>query len=328
MIFDREGYSPELFAQLWGQRMATQTYRTGTLEDWPVAEFQEYEVGLPHGEKQRMKLAERGVWLGKKLWLREIRLLGSDAHQTAVISTDFKSDLVQIARQMFSRWAQENWFKYMIEHFGLESLVTYQLEPVSETTRVVNPAARTLGAQIKSKAAQLSRRRAEYGAEELAGPWEVQVAEAYQSRQAQWRQTIEAWEKEVQTLKQKRKAVPSQLTLGELPPAERFQQFSRAKKHLVDTIKMVAYRAETALAMSLRQHMARTDDGRALLREIFVAAADLCPDETAGTLTVNLHHLSNACSDQLAAKMPEELNATETIFPGTKLQMVFKLVSN
>ena len=91
-----------------------------------------------------MKLAERGVWLGQKLWVREIRLLGSDGHQTAVISTDFQSDLVQIARQMFSRWAQENWFKYMIEHFGLESLVTYQLEPVSETTRVVNPAARTL----------------------------------------------------------------------------------------------------------------------------------------------------------------------------------------
>jgi hypothetical protein len=194
MIFDREGYSPELFAELWRQRIAAQTYRKGSLEDWPVEEFQEYEAGLPNGEKQRMKLAERGVWLGDKLWVREIRQLAFDGHQTAVISTDFKSDLVQIARQMFSRWAQENWFKYMIEHFGLESLVTYQLEPVSETTRVVNPAARTLGTQIKSKVAQLSRRRAEYGAGELAGPLEVEVAEAYQSRQTQLRQTIEALE--------------------------------------------------------------------------------------------------------------------------------------
>ena len=328
MIFDREGYSPELFAELWGQRIAAQTYRKGRLEDWPGTEFREYAVVLPHGEKQRMKLAERGVWLGNKLWVREIRLVSSDGHQTAVISTDFKSDLVQIARQMFSRWAQENWFKYMIEHFGLESLVTYQLEPVSETTRVVNPVARTLGCQIKSHAAQLSRRRAEYGAGELAGPLEVGRAEEYQSRQTKLRQTIESLEKEVAALKQKRKETPSHLTLGELPPAERFQQFSRARKHLVDTIKMVAYRAETALAMSLRQHMARTDDARALLREIFVGAADLCPDEAAGTLTVNLHRLSNACSDQLAAKMAEELNATETIFPGTNLRMVFKLVSD
>ena len=327
MIFDREGYSPELFAELWGQRIAAQTYRKGALEDWPVAEFQEYEVVLPNGEKQSLKLAERGVWLGQKLWLREIRRLGADGHQTAVISTDFQSDLVQIARQMFARWAQENWFKYMIEHFGLESLVTHQLEPVSATTRVVNPAARAVGSQIKSKAAQLSRRRAEYGAGELAGPLEVKVAEAYQSRQTQLRQTIEALENEVAALKQKRQGLPAHVTLGELPPAEQFQQLARAKKHLVDTIKMVAYRAETALAMSLRQHMARTDDARALLREIFGTAADLCPDESAGTLTVNLHHLSNAGSDRLATKMAEELNATETIFPGTKLKMVFKLVS-
>jgi hypothetical protein len=82
---------------------------------------------------------------------------------------------------MFSRWVQENWFKYMIEYFGLESLVTYQLEPASETTRVVDSAARTLGSQIKSKTAQLTRRRAEYGAAELAGPLEVGVAEEFRA---------------------------------------------------------------------------------------------------------------------------------------------------
>lgn len=327
MIFDREGYSPELFAELWEQRVAAQTYRKGTLADWPAEEFQEYEVTLPQGEKQTMKLAERGVWLGDKLWVREIRQLNDTGHQTAVISTDFQSDRVPIACQMFSRWAQENWFKYMIEHFGLESLMTYQLEPVSETTRVVNPAVRGLTAQIKRQTTQLTRRRAEYGAGQLAGPLEVAAAEQYQNRQTQLRQTIEALEQEVGALKQQRKQLPSHVTLGELPPVERFQQLARPKKHLVDTLKMVAYRAETALAMSLRQHMARTNDARALLREIFVAPADLWPDETTKTLTVSLHHLSNACSDQLANRLAEELNATETIFPGTQLRMVFKLVS-
>ena len=37
MLFDREGYSPELFAELWGQRIAAQTYRKGTLEAWPLS---------------------------------------------------------------------------------------------------------------------------------------------------------------------------------------------------------------------------------------------------------------------------------------------------
>jgi hypothetical protein len=89
VIFDREGYSPELALELWEKRIASQTYRKGKLEAWPVEEFREYAAGLPNGEEQPMKLAERGVWLGNKLWVREIRRLGSDGHQTAIIITDF-----------------------------------------------------------------------------------------------------------------------------------------------------------------------------------------------------------------------------------------------
>ena len=174
------------------------------------------------------------------------------------------------------------------------------------------------GLQSKGGDKLTSRRRAEYGAGELAGPLEVQAAEAYQSRQTQLRLTIEALEKEVVTLKQKRQEVPSHLTLGELPPTERFQQFSRAKKHLVDTIKMVAHPGRNRLG----DVPAPVDDPdqrcAGIATRDFVTAADLYPDETAGTLTVNLHHLSNAGSDQLPAKMAEELNVTETIFPGTK----------
>jgi hypothetical protein len=48
---------------------------------------------------------------------------------------------------------------------------------VAVGARVANPAARALASQIKSRAAQLSRRRAEYGAGELAGPLEVEAAE-------------------------------------------------------------------------------------------------------------------------------------------------------
>ena len=49
-------------------------------------------------------------------------------------------------------------------------------------------------------------------------------------------------------------------------------------KHLTDTIKMVAYRAETALVRCLPPHYVRTeDDGRALLREMFLTSADILP---------------------------------------------------
>lgn len=64
------------------------------------------------------------------------------------------------------------------------------------------------------------------------------------------------------------------MALGELPAAEQFPQLRAESKHLVDTIKLLAYRAETALAGTVRENLARHDDARALVREILRTTAD------------------------------------------------------
>ena len=176
MIFDREGYSPAWIKELLGQRIACHTYRKYPGQDWAESEFSQQTVRGPRGEPGQMKLAERGSWLGETVWVREIRKLTETGHQTAVISTDFQTGASQIAVQMFSRWSQENYFRYMIEHYNLDRLVEYATEPLAETTRVVNPAHRKLEGQIKSQAAKLSRRRAQFGDLMLEGELEVSPA--------------------------------------------------------------------------------------------------------------------------------------------------------
>ena len=64
-----------------------------------------------------------------------------------------------------------------------------------------------------------------------------------------------------------------------------------------------------------------------LTAPIFDAEADLTPDLVTNTLTVRLHHLTQAAHDQAIEHMLAELNATQTIFPGTHLTLVFKLGS-
>ena len=90
---------------------------------------------------------------------------------------------------------------------------------------------------------------------------------------------------------------------------------------------MIAYRAETAMANSLREHLKRPDEARRLLRALYTTEADLLPDPEAGTLTVRLHHGANAATDQVIEKLCEELNATETLFTRTNLRLVLKLGS-
>jgi len=64
-----------------------------------------------------------------------------------------------------------------------------------------------------------------------------------------------------------------------------------------------------------------------LLRQIFDTEADLTPDPANNTLTVRLHHLTQAAHDQAIEKLLAELNDTQTTFPGTNLKLVFKLGS-
>ena len=84
---------------------------------------------------------------------------------------------------------------------------------------------------------------------------------------------------------------------GELPEPERFLRLLPERKHFLDTNKMIAYRAETALVSVLREWLACEDDARALLRHILRNGADLVPDFLAKTLTVRLHHLAQNAHD-------------------------------
>jgi hypothetical protein len=65
---------------------------------------------------------------------------------------------------------------------------------------------------------------------------------------------------ELAPLKEQRKSIKRHITFEELPESARFERLCVSSKHLIDTVKMVAYRAETAMAHTLGEKMARTDD--------------------------------------------------------------------
>ena len=112
------------------------------------------------------------------------------------------------------------------------------------------------------------------------------------------------------------------------PEEEQFTRLRTERKHFLDTIKMIAYRAETSMASLLRENLARPDDAHSLLRQIFQNEADLFPNLTANTLTVRLHHFTHAAHDHAIQHMRAERNETQTVFPGTSLTLVFKLKSD
>ena len=327
LVFDREGYSPDFLKRMKAQRIACLTYHKFPGEDWPEEEFAPFQVRLPNGEVVTMDLAERGTGLSNGLWVRELRKRTERGHQTAILCTDYRSEAAPLAMAMFARWSQENFFKYAREHFSLDRLADYRTEVISDPLRVVNPDYRHLDGKVRSTTGKLTRRLAKFAAMSLQEPIEPKHVEPFLRRKAALQEEIEILQHELDALKAKRKETPHHVTVDELRQEARFRQLSTHSKQLVDTIKMIAYRAETAMANSLREHLKRPDEARRLLRALYTTEADLLPDPEEGTLTVRLHHSANAATDQVLEKLCEELNATETFFPRTNLRLVLKLGS-
>jgi hypothetical protein len=330
ILFDREGYSPKFFKEMWQiHRIACITYHKYPKDDWPTAEFTTIETTLPGGERVWLRLAERGLWIGNKksgLWVREVRKLTTSGHQVSLISTAFGESAPEDSIRLFSRWSQENFFRYMMEHFAIDLLNEYGTEEIPETKRpVVNPRWRELDRRKRSVKSKLTHRQARFAALTLHPESDESAQANWEKRKAELVEEIDQLEHELTGIDNQRKATPSHVDWDKLAETEKFQRLAPSRKQLVDTVKMIAYRAETALASIVREKLARTDDARSLLRDLFRSEADLLPDLEQRVLRVHVHPMSNPRADRAIVHLLEHLNAAEFTYPGTSLRLVYSI---
>ena len=168
LVFDREAYSVPFFIELKKRRIAFCTYRKNVKDKWDAKAFQHYTVVDKFGQTVHMKLAERRTCLmtkkekgkpQKSIEVREIRKLGSSGHQTSIISNNFELSITDIGVYMFAGWSQENWFKYAIESFGIDYLVSNFKSSIPDTYKIPNPAYKSIYREQKSIAGKLAKQK-------------------------------------------------------------------------------------------------------------------------------------------------------------------------
>jgi hypothetical protein len=93
--------------------------------------------------------------------------------------------------------------------------------------------------------------------------------ETYERKKGQLQQAVEERRLRIEQLKAQRKTVPKHIVIKDLSEKDRFHRPRSEKKHFVDTIKLIAYRAETALAQLAGEKLKRFDDARSLIRQLF-----------------------------------------------------------
>ena len=138
IVFDREGWSPECFKRWKQQKFDVLTYRKGKQSRWQERFFRKI-TRCVDGRKVSYRLAKRRVKLSSGLWVHEVRRLTDDGHQSAVITTCENLSAFQTALRMFSRWRQENFFRYMRQEFAIDHLCTNAVELADPKRQVPNP---------------------------------------------------------------------------------------------------------------------------------------------------------------------------------------------
>ncbi len=318
LVFDREGWSPSCFRRLAGRGIACITWHKNFKgADWPETDFGTFEVPI-HGPAQvrmmSVALAEKKVFLSNRFEVRQIRRRLDSGRQVALITTDPYMPMQQVAGALFSRWSQENCFKYMRHEFNLDALPTHDLETLHPDTQVVNPARRELEKQIKRLCSRLGS---------LRNKTADQAKNGHNS--AVLLAQIETLELQMQEHKAQRTELPMHILAADLDNDDRLDMIPSRQRLLLDIIRMIAYRAETRMIPAVAQMQGKKTNARKLLSAVMTADADIVPDSENAVLRVRLLGLGSDCCDRALKALLAELNETHTIFPGTNLRMVYEI---
>ena len=332
IVFDREGYSPELFRRMWEKhRIACMTYRKNCNDRWPEKEFSKENAIMPRGETVEMKLAERGSALGKNgFWVKEVRKLTETGHQTAIVTTAYRLDRTVVAPCMFTRWCQENFFSYAMHHFPIDELTEYGAEAFSGTEKLVNPQWRELERERNSAKGKLIRRQAKYVSmdSQISADPNHKGYQKWEARKAKLLEEIQLLEADIEDLKEKKKTIPHHITWSQLPEEDKFKRIPSSRRRLVNTVAMIVYRSETAMAslMQSESSSVTSSKARSILQDLFTTPADILPEPEKKRMRIRIHGAATPAVNHELNKLFNHLNNTETIYPFTEMKMVFESI--
>ncbi len=327
LVFDREAYDIPFFKKLWNEyRIAVLTYRKSVTDTWPELDFKKCE-SVVIGKNVSMNLCEK-IWEKEGFSFREIRKISNNGHQTSIVTTLPKVAKETLAGKMFSRWSQENFFRYMVQDYDIDKMPQYGLEEVDKELKVVNPVYKKTEYKLKKLREKSARLKAKlYAIVEKNLDADIDTLKQQLRKQAKIQDDISNFENEIKRLCEEKNNIAHYIQIKDMPVQNRYNKLKTESKLLMNTVKMIAFRAETSVANLLTPFYAKSDiEIRMLVKEIIKNDADLIPEYEKKTLTVRLHTLSTPRANRAVMELCKILNDSETIFPGTDLRLIYEMV--
>jgi len=171
-----------------------------------------------------MKLSEKHMEINH-VTMREIRKLNDNGHQTSVITTKQKLSVEMVALYTFSRWSQENFFRYMRQEYDMDKIIQYGVDELDEDILIVNREYSNLTYKLKRVREKISRRQAHlFILKEENTKAELEQSEKYLQKQLKISEELNILQEQEKELIEKRKQHPYKIPISQMPQDQRYNK--------------------------------------------------------------------------------------------------------
>ncbi|MCI0614645.1 transposase [bacterium] len=269
LLFDRGGFSQRCFHFLKiRKKMYFATYLKHRKKERKIDEsqFRSCAVDLENGDKIDYLIFE-----GEKRWarcgqIRVIIFLADDGRQIPVLTNNPYLKAETIVYLLSRRWREENCFKYMIEHFGIDLLTTYKVEDAPDKIiKRPNPDRQAINKEIAKKRGELLKVRAELADKLMARAGQTTFLEFFE-QEKQLEMKIKNVQVDIDLLVRKKNGIAPQI---EVNLKDSYVIMAQKRRLFINAIKAMNYNSEKWLQPVFAKFHAKTDETLSLIRSLW-----------------------------------------------------------
>lgn len=318
VIFDREGYSAELFRILDGKDSENGKFKARFItwakySDRWVNEIEDekfdkrvtitYEVQKP----EEIKYFETRRTMNKYGKIRTIVIEnGTDKRRAAIYVNDDEMEVERIVQPICRRWGHENLIKELMRKYIIDYSPGYEAEEIEDQPMVENPRVKELKQKRTNLKSELAQIKSKFGHEVLEEMEKDAEWEEIKKKRILTIADIESINTRITLLNLEIDRLPSEVRFDEAHIGKKLVELNYEKKRFLDCIKVFTYNMEKKMCELLSNYYDRK-------KEIWPAVAMIVKRGAyvkleRGKLRIQLRRFENPEIDYAARHLCEDLN--------------------
>ena len=327
LIFDRGGYSPNLFAWLMDNDVDFASYLKGDFEPLPDSEFKRKWWAF-EGARHTYELAETKLTLGEHAYRIIVKRDGPGAKQIPIITSLDRTNPAKIVHLVKLRWRQENGLKDLVHLSFIDGIVEYGGDEEPDPTKILHPEREKLKAQLMDLRQQRTALQTELGVAVMDHSKNRSTSmRGFKAAHEQQRQQIEQLLQQEEKLEKAISLLPARIRRCDLDPTKMRAILRTERRTMVNTIKLSVDNAQRWLARKFLAHLDDLDEYRTQLRNLLRQPGELLYDQVAGRLTTRLHPPDSPKIRKALAGLLEDLNALSPRTLDGRWELKFELTA-